>query len=167
MAWTTSVLVVSNLTATSDALVDAMSARAKDGLARFTLVVPAARPGPGNPVAEERLAHALERMRAAGLDVDGSVADHDPIVAVKDAWDPASYDEIIVSTLPSATSNWVRADLPQRIRRMTDAHVTHVIAKPEDPGVQAEHVEHERSTLGPLSVLSWSKPADDDRPVHG
>lgn len=67
-------------------------------------------------------------MRASGLDVDGRIGDSDPISAVDDAWDPGEFDEIIVSTLPAQTSNWLALGLPQRVARLTDAMVTHVEA---------------------------------------
>ena len=77
MAWEFHVLVVANVTATSDELLTALRERASRGACRFTLLMP--REG---GEADGRLAEALEAMRAAGLEnVGGQVGDHDPIVA--------------------------------------------------------------------------------------
>ena len=57
-----------------------------------------------------RLDAALEAMRAAGVEqVSGHVGDRDPIVAVHEAWDPTQYDEVVVSTLPTGSSRWLRS----------------------------------------------------------
>ena len=88
MAWEFHVLVVANVTATSDELLDALRERASRGACRFTLLMP--REGGG---ADGRLAEALEAMRAAGLEnVAGQVGDPDPIVATMELWDPMKFD---------------------------------------------------------------------------
>ena len=125
MAVTFSVLVVANRTADSPELLDALRARAERGPVRFTLLAPAST---GREATERQLESALELMRAAGLDVSGRIGDRDPISAVMDAWDPGEFDEVIVSTLPAQTSKWLSVNLPQRVTRLTDAGVTHVIA---------------------------------------
>jgi hypothetical protein len=80
------------------------------------------------------------------------------LVAVTDAWDPKTHDEIIVSTLPMRFSKWMSAGLPQRISRVTGAPVTHVVAQPPKPPVPttAPPARDESSTaMGPLAVLAW------------
>jgi len=54
-------------------------------------------------------------------------------VAVSEAWDPARYDEIIVSTLPTGVSRWLQIDLPRQVAKLTDAPVAHVVAKERRP----------------------------------
>jgi hypothetical protein len=54
---------------------------------------------------------------------------------VSEAWDPAHYDEIIVSTLPTGVSRWLQVDLPHRIAKLTDAPVAHVVASERTPAV--------------------------------
>ena len=126
MAWQTNVLVVANRTAGSDELIGALRQRADKGPMRCTLVVPA---GSG---AAERLEAALASMRAAGLEADGRVGtDANPLFAVADVWDPSVFDEIVVSTFPTGVSHWLNADLPQRVARLTDAPVEHVVAAAE------------------------------------
>jgi hypothetical protein len=55
--------------------------------------------------------------------------DPDPLRAVLEVYSPAEFDEIIVSTLPSWGSRWMRSGLPQRIERHTGALVRHVEAR--------------------------------------
>src|SRR5918992_6184695 len=112
MAWTFSVLVVANVTATSEELLEALRERAGRDSCRFTLVVPAPGVGPvGREAAEKTLAEALDHLREAGIEVEGMVGDHDPIAAVTDAWDPQRFDEIVISTLPTGVSKWLQVDL--------------------------------------------------------
>ena len=92
---------------------------------RFTLLAPAST---GREATERQLESALELMRAAGLEVSGLIGDRDPTSAVIDAWDPGEFDEVIVSTLPAQTSKWLSINLPQRVTKITDAVVTHVVA---------------------------------------
>ncbi len=156
MAWKRSVLVVANVTATSDELVDALTARAKREATTFTLIVPATPFGGGREAAERKLFEAIDQLRVAGLEAVGSVGNPDPWVAVSEAWDPKRYDEIIVSTLPMKLSKWLHAGLPERIARITGAPVTHVVSQPRKPAVQVAPVPaHEEGGLGPLSVLAW------------
>jgi len=129
MTWKTCVLVVANQTADSDELVSALSARSERGPTQFTLLLPAL-PGASPDQSEQRVAEALERLRAAGLEVDGEVGDSNPLTAVKEAWDPSKYDEILVSTLPTGTSKWLQIDLPHRVERNTGMQVQHVVGTP-------------------------------------
>ena len=142
MAWTFSVLVVANVTATSRELLAALSERARVDRCHFTLILPAPAVGaPGREAAQRVLAEALHRLSGAGLDVDGIVGDHDPLTAVTDVFDPARHDEIVVSTLPTGVSKWLQVDLPHRIQRAVDVKVTHVIAEPERAEPRTVHVE--------------------------
>lgn len=130
------VLVVANRTAESEELLDALRRRAAEGPVSFTLLVPATPHGvawaadmhSGASDAEEHMQRAVERLRAAGLDVEGKVGDPDPVAAVEDEVNFGSYDEAIVSTLPSHLSKWLKVDLPRRVERKTGLPVTHVTA---------------------------------------
>jgi GABA permease len=156
MTWKRNVLVVANVTATSDELVEALKARAQREPATFTLVVPATPFGGGREAATQKLNEAVKHLGAAGLEADGMVGAADPIVAVSDAWDPKRYDEIVVSTLPMRISKWLHAGLPERIEKMTGAPVTHIISEPPKPAVEvAPPPPHEKGTMGPLTVLGW------------
>jgi hypothetical protein len=131
------VIVVANKTATSDELVEAMRTRAAQAPMRFTLVVPSTPHSDDHVPCEQRLAEAVDHMKAAGLNVTGVLGAPDPCVAVQELWNPREYDEIIVSTLPLSTSKWLPAGLPERIRRLTDAPVTHVVSQPTGSALPA------------------------------
>jgi hypothetical protein len=132
VAWQTNVLVVANRTAGSDELIEALRRRAERGPMTCTLLVPA---GAG---AAERLDDALARLRDAGLDAKGQVGvDANPLFSLAEVWDGSVYDEIVVSTFPTGVSHWLNLDLPQRIARLTDAPVDHVVAAPEHAAAPA------------------------------
>jgi hypothetical protein len=115
-------LVVANQTVDSDELHDALRERAAQRPLTVTLLVPQdQQSGLGT-----RVKAALERLHAAGVDAEAMLGDVDPACAVIELWDPRRWDEVLVSTLPSATSRWLRIDLPRRIARATDAPVHHV-----------------------------------------
>jgi GABA permease len=130
------VLVVANRTAESEELLEALKQRAADGPVSFTLLVPTTPHGvawaadmhSGSEDAEEHMNRAVERFRAAGLDVEGKIGDPDPVAAVEDEVNFSDYDEAIVSTLPTHLSKWLKVDLPRRVERKTGLRVTHVIA---------------------------------------
>lgn len=155
MAWKCSILVVANITATSEALVAALKARAERGPVAVTLIVPATRFGGSRAAAREQLRVALEQLTAAGLQVDGRVGDADPIVAVTESWDPRRFDEIIVSTLPAGISKWLHTGLPERIGKLTGASVTHVVSQPPKPALQtvAPPVHENYGILSPFAGL--------------
>jgi hypothetical protein len=157
MALQAHVLVVANVTATSDDLMAALQERARRSPARFTLLVPGHGPGlSGRRAAEPQLEAALARWREAGLEAEGLTGDADPVDAVREAWNPGRFDEVVVSTLPGQTSKWLRCDLPHRVATLTGALVTHVTAmdmRPEPP--HGPPPVRETSPLGPLGVLAW------------
>jgi hypothetical protein len=158
MTWKRNVLVVANVTATSQQLLDTLQERALRGPMSFTMVIPATPFGGGGEAASKQLAEALEMFAGAGLEAHGTIGHGDPMVAVTDAWDPKLYDEIIVSTLPMRFSKWMNAGLPERIGRLTGAPVTHVVCQPPKAPVETTAVpqrdEAERA-MGPLAVLAW------------
>ena len=162
MAWTFSLLVVANVTATSEELLAALKERAGRDHCRFTLLVPAAGVGPGGRAAAERmLAEALERMRAEGLDVEGEVGEHDPVGAIHDIWDPTRFDEVVISTLPTGVSKWLQVDLPHRAERITGVQVTHVVSEPRREAPRAEpvrRVESDSGILSPLTAITGKRP---------
>jgi hypothetical protein len=151
MAWEFSLLVVANVTAGSDELIDCLKDRAGRGACQFTLVMPST-----GPETRERLDSALERMRAAGLDhVEGRIGDPDPVVAVMDTWDPMKFDEIVVSTLPTGSSRWLGLDLPHRLEKLTSVPVRHVVSQPPRAEVPAgPPPERPKRMGGVLTALS-------------
>ena len=136
-----SVLVVANRTAGSDELLQALRERAEQGPATFHLVVPATARGvswvadmnAGGDAAEHDLDAALEKLRGAGLEIDGEIGDPDPVAAVQDAANARRYDEMIVSTLHKTVSRWLKLDLPSKAAHATGLPVTHVEARAKTP----------------------------------
>ena len=113
------VLIVAHRTAATPPLLAAVRERAARGPCEFTLLVP--RPYWDADTEESaltlELALPLLDEAAAGR-VEGLVGDTDPFVAVQGAMQRTSFDEIIVSTLPTHVSHWLRMDLPTRVRRL-------------------------------------------------
>jgi hypothetical protein len=162
MAWKFNVLVVANVTAASDELLAALKRRSERGACGFTLLVPATGGGrEGRETAEKRLEAALERMRAAGLEVEGMVGDADPVIAVHDTWDPRRFDEIVISTLPTGASRWLAVDLPHRVEKITGVQVEHVVAAEPRAPVQTEPApEPDRyGVLAPLAAITGKRTA--------
>jgi len=132
------ILVVANKTAESPDLLEALKAKGTEH--EYVLVVPAgegrlekaADPDAAREHTEPHLHAALEKMRAEGLQVEGSVGDTDPAAAVQDACNFAEFDEIIISTLPLRASKWMKMDLPSKAQRATGLPVTHIETKQSD-----------------------------------
>jgi GABA permease len=80
--------------------------------------------------AQANLDAALKQLRALGAVVDGEVGDPDPLRAATAAATGRSFDEIIVSTLPSRFSRWLRQDLPHRLEHKLRLPVIHVPSGP-------------------------------------
>jgi hypothetical protein len=154
MAWHARVLVIANVTATSPDLLAALEARADRGPIEPTLLMPAARGGfAGREEAQARLDEALARWRAGGFDAKGLVGDPDPVVAVHETWDPRTFDEVIVSTLPGQSSRWLEFDLPRRVAQITGLDVAHVESRDERAQPRSGPLPvREKPALGPLTL---------------
>jgi uncharacterized membrane-anchored protein len=120
------VLVVTNKTEATPALVQAMRERVAAGPARFFLLVPNPDNLPFDRVSADTTEgqQALERAlplltEQAGTEVEGRVANspnaYDDIVAALDGGD---YREIILETPPSHVSHWLHVDLPERVAHL-------------------------------------------------
>jgi uncharacterized membrane-anchored protein len=117
------VLVVTNKTDATPAVIEAVRERALAGPARFFVLVP----NPGHlafdrnstdtSLGEKVLQRALPLLEEpAGSEVEGRVAvspnAYDDIVEELQRGD---YREIILETLPSHVSHWLHVDLPERV----------------------------------------------------
>ena len=160
------VLVVATVTATSDDLLAALEERAARGPVDFLLVMPATGPGlAGRRETEPHLQQALDRWREAGLRAEGVAGPSDPVDAVGEICSPGRFDEVIVSTLPAATSRWLRSDVPYRIGAMTDLPVTHVIAMSMAKSRLPQPEALKRRESNPLSLLNVMAYGGSRRPV--
>src|SRR3954463_4173358 len=129
------VLVLANETIGGKALLDGILARHEQGDAKFFIVVPRSRPKYGNVVyddavrssAQVRVDLALAFARQNGIEAEGETGDEDPFNAALDAISQYGIDEVMVSTHPSASSGWLRRDLPERIREASGLPVDHIV----------------------------------------
>jgi hypothetical protein len=121
----TRVLIVAARTAATPPLLEAVRERAGRGPCRFTLLVPNPThglhtvvdpedQGTGEAQAIIELAQPLLE-EAAGGEVDTLVGDPRPLDAIQDAVNLHGFDEIILSTLPSRVSKWLKLDLPSKV----------------------------------------------------
>lgn len=135
-------LVVANQTLGAEQLAAKVRECMQAGPCRFHIVVPATHPkdhatwteGQAHAIAERRLEAALARFRELGAEVDGEIGDENPMLAIRDTLLAGKYDEIILSTLPSGPSRWLKQDLPHRVERGFDLPMTHVTGSHEPVG---------------------------------
>lgn len=143
------VLIVANQTIGSAELTRAVQHRIADG-AHFHLLVPVPPTPPSaisvglaavesaatafmvlpdlRALAEERLGMGLEWLKGLGVDATGEVGLVDTVAAVLGVVERDQINEIIVSTLPSRISKWLRQDLPHKIEKHVTVPVTVVTA---------------------------------------
>jgi hypothetical protein len=137
------ILVVANQTIGGAKLLDLVRERAKQPDTSFTLVVPMTRPRSGYVIyddavrdsAQVRLDLTLSYLRGEEVVASGELGDEDPYTATLDAIHEYQPDEVIISTLPSSSSGWLRRDLIERIQDSTGVHVTHVVSDMDAEGL--------------------------------
>lgn len=139
-------LVVANQTLGGEHLVQRVREYVSTGASVFHIVVPATPPqehlvwteGEAQAIARERLERAIGRFRQVGAEADGEVGDPNPLMAIEDVLRHQSFDEIILSTLPSGPSRWLKMDLPARVESHFGLPVTHVVGEPDQAPKQTE-----------------------------
>jgi hypothetical protein len=118
-------LIVANQTLPSEALATEVRRRIADGARAFHVVVPATPPPGGGftwdedearRAAEERLAAYIAGIVDQSAEATGEIGDRDPVAAVRDAARERDIEEIILSTLPTSASRWLRQDVPSRLK---------------------------------------------------
>ena len=132
-------LIVANQTLGGAELLDKVNELASAGPSEFYLVVPATAPkehltwteGEARTIATRRLEEGLNRLRAAGVKIEGEVGDGSPLLAVDDALRHRNVDHVVVCTLPIGMSRWLKMSLPNRIERKHKVPVTHLVIQPE------------------------------------
>jgi hypothetical protein len=141
------VLVVANETIGGANLLAAVRQRAQaDPATRFRLVVPRSRPRSGLVIyddavldaAQVRVDLACSYLAREGLQVEGEVGDPDPYTATLDAFGDGGVDEILISTLPTTSSGWLKRDLVDRVRDATGVTVEHVVTDISQEGLGFE-----------------------------
>jgi hypothetical protein len=122
-------LVVAAKTASGDTLLNSLKAKAgsnpHDSL--FIVIVPQ-EGGEGQHAARARaqMAQVVDRLISEGLIAAGMIGDPDPYTATMNALQFFRVDDIVISTLPATRSGWLRADLIERVRKVTNKPVEHV-----------------------------------------
>jgi hypothetical protein len=126
-------LAVANRTASGDELLDALKAKAeaeedKERGRLFIVLIPLeGGDGQATRRARTRLKLVLDRLHQEGMYGAGMIADPDPYTAIMNALQYFRVDDIVISTFPETKSGWLRADLIERVRRMTNKPVEHVV----------------------------------------
>ena len=130
------ILVVANETASSDTLRALLLERARDDL--DVLVVAPALIGRldywasddrrARAAAAERLDACLAALESAGIHADGQIGDARPLLAIDDALVLFPADEIVISTHPAGSSNWLARKVVERARIRYEVPVHHVVA---------------------------------------
>ena len=126
--WERRTLVVANRTAATPLLLDEIQRRAGEHPTAFVLLRPAV---PSRKASDWTLDEALKALRRAAsgrtghrpANVSGLDGGDDPFDAVKQALADGNFDDVIISTLPKRTSEWLRRDLPRRVEAL-DVPVT-------------------------------------------
>lgn len=132
-------LVVANQTLGGDALMRRLRQLVDSGPCTLHVLVPAsADPTQAfhdndieRELAWQRLDEAKQRFAPLGVEVTGEVGDHRPSDAVIDLLDRGeTFDRILVSTLHTGISRWLRLDAVSRIERAVDIPVEHLVDEP-------------------------------------
>jgi hypothetical protein len=76
--------------------------------------------------ARQRLRRLLAGLDDAGIVAAGMIGDPDPYTAVMNAVQYFHISEIVISTLPEGTSQWVADKLVDRVRGATNVPVEHI-----------------------------------------
>jgi hypothetical protein len=133
-------LVLANQTVASPELTSRLEALAAEGPHRFIVVVPqpASTRGEGAQQGRARLARLLDSLREAGIVAAGMIGDPDPYTAAMNALQYFHISQVVVSTLPEGTSQWVADKLVERIEGQTNKPVEHIESSPDSQPAGAE-----------------------------
>jgi hypothetical protein len=122
-------LVVAAKTASGDELLAALKAKAGTNPrgTLFIVIVPQ-EGGEGHHAARARarMAQVVDRLISENLIAAGMIGDPDPYTAAMNALQFFRVDDIVISTLPATRSGWLRADLIERVRKVTNKPVEHI-----------------------------------------
>jgi hypothetical protein len=131
-------LVLANQTAASPELLDRLKALAEEGPHRFIVVVPQGS-GRGDVTSEARarLRRLLDSLHEAGIVAAGMIGDPDPYTAAMNADQYFHLSQIVISTLPEGSSQWMADKLVDRVQAATNKPVEHIESSPAPAGAEA------------------------------
>jgi hypothetical protein len=122
-------LIVANLTASTPILLQEVERRAAEEPTTFFLLIPSA---DSRKTTDWTLDHATKMLsKVADAPIEGKVGGPDAFESVRQTLAEGSFDHVIISTLPKRASEWLRKDLPTRVREL-GVPVT-VVTMPEEP----------------------------------
>jgi nucleotide-binding universal stress UspA family protein len=93
-----------------------------------------------------RLAATLASLRAAGVEVDGYVADPSPLQAIEDVMHEFSANEIVIATHRERRPHWLMRNLTERARGRFSQPVLEIGAEPTPPQSMSETVAFREAT---------------------
>ena len=132
-------LVMANQTVAGRELIDHLKELAERGPHRFIIVVPQDHTeGHAVREARERLRTLLASLEEAGIVAAGMIGDPDPYTAAMNAALYFHISEIVVSTLPAGSSQWMADKLVERIEGATNKPVEHIESSPSSQPAGAE-----------------------------
>ncbi|MGH9138514.1 MAG: hypothetical protein ACRD0G_15955 [Acidimicrobiales bacterium] len=140
------ILVVAHKTLGGKQLLNEVERRMKGGDCSIHLLVPVAHPmstfseaslqADAQKVVDDGIRQIRELDKTGSVEVTGEVGDANPVYAAKATWNHGlHFDEIIVSTLPSGMSRWLKTDVPSRLAKTLPVPVTHIVAEKTRAGV--------------------------------
>jgi hypothetical protein len=116
-------LIVANRTASTPLLLQEVDRRAGEEPTEFVLLIPDVS---SKKAADWSLNEGLKSLRRAArgstghrpVHVEGLVGGPDPFESIKRALAEGDFDDVIISTLPKRTSEWLKRDLPARVEKL-------------------------------------------------
>jgi hypothetical protein len=139
------ILIVANRTAATPTLLEHIQQLAAERPSAFALLIPDA---PRSEHTDWTIELALPLLeRAARGPVEGMTGGDDPFEAIRAAVEAGDYDAIVISTLPSKVSKWLRRDLPRRVETLG---VPVVVVTPDQQKI-AERVPVQWGGKGPMA----------------
>jgi hypothetical protein len=111
---------------------------AEEGGIRLVVCVPRTNPRQGNIIYDEavfdaaqiRIDLARKIFREEGIEAIGEVGDPDPYTATMNGVQFFHIDDVLISTLGTERSGWLRADLVERVKRAVRCPVEHIAVQP-------------------------------------
>ncbi|MBE2320293.1 hypothetical protein DVA67_030280 [Solirubrobacter sp. CPCC 204708] len=129
-------LVVANLTSAAPELLERLKAMADatEKPKRYILIVPQdGTEGHRVREARQRGRRLLASLDDAGIIAAGMIGDPDPYTAIMNAVQYFYIHDILISTLPEGSSQWVADKLVERVRDSTHLPVEHIEARATEP----------------------------------